>query len=65
MVGSPKSGPTIVMRAMKIELLGISKRYGEVVANDAVTLTVQAGEIRGLLGENGAGKTTLMRVLSG
>ena len=50
---------------MKIELLGISKRYGDVIANDDVTVTINSGEIRGLLGENGAGKTTLMRVLSG
>lgn len=53
------------LTSMKIELLDISKRYGDVIANDDVTVSISSGEIRGLLGENGAGKTTLMRVLSG
>ncbi len=48
-----------------IELCGISKYFGEVVANDKIDLSVKRGEILALLGENGSGKTTLMNMLSG
>lgn len=48
-----------------IELRHITKRFGKVVANDGIDLTLDRGEILSLLGENGSGKTTLMNMLSG
>lgn len=48
-----------------IEMRGITKRFGQVVANDGISLEIHRGEILSLLGENGSGKTTLMNMLSG
>jgi simple sugar transport system ATP-binding protein len=50
---------------MDVELKGITKTFGPVVANRDIDLNVPAGTIMGILGENGAGKSTLMKILSG
>lgn len=48
-----------------IEVVNLVKRYGQVLAVDDISFSVEAGEIFGLLGHNGAGKTTTIRVLTG
>ncbi len=53
------------VRPPVLEAEGLTKRFGGQLALDEVSIRIQAGEIRGLVGENGAGKSTLIKVLAG
>jgi ABC-type uncharacterized transport system ATPase subunit len=60
--GAPSGGETA---EPAVELIGITKRFPGVLANDDVTVALRVGEVHCLLGENGAGKSTLISILSG
>ena len=47
-----------------LEIRNVTKRFGKVVANKDINLTVEKGEILAVLGENGSGKTTLMNMIA-
>ncbi len=57
--------PRLMPQATPIEVRGLVKRYGEIVAVDEVDLTVEVGDVFGYLGPNGAGKTTSLRMMLG
>lgn len=61
----PEPTAPIVPEPAVVELVGMAKRFGDVVAVDDVSIAVPAGQVLGLLGHNGAGKSTIARLIAG
>jgi simple sugar transport system ATP-binding protein len=59
------TSPPTIGRAPVIEITGISKHFGSIQALTDVSVTLERGEVVGLMGDNGAGKSTLMRIIAG
>ena len=64
-VTSAAAGPDTASREVSLELIGLTRRFGSVIALDGLTFSVPPGQVFGFLGPNGAGKTTAMRAIFG
>ena len=64
-VTSAAASPDAASREVSLELIGLSRRFGSVIALDGLTFSVPPGQVFGFLGPNGAGKTTTMRAIFG
>jgi ABC-2 type transport system ATP-binding protein len=65
MTTAPGTGSTLEVGTPAIEIRGLSKHYGDVIALESLDLSIPAGSVFGFLGPNGAGKTTTLRLLTG